>query len=137
MEGNEADGTRKHFSLLIACERSTVSVNSANATVSVVRPATNGLRGIENRGLTDYPNVAVVRSRAPIRRPSCYPLTIMDHASRYLLRCRGLPGTFFDGARNVFESLCRECGLPDRLRTDNGAPFASIGVGGLSRMSMW
>lgn len=67
----------------------------------------------------------------------CYPLTIMDHASRYLLRCHGLPGTSFDGARNVFEHLFRECGLPDRLRTDNGAPFASIGVGGLSRLSLW
>jgi transposase InsO family protein len=60
----------------------------------------------------------------------CYPLTIMDHASRYLLRCHGLAGTSFDGARAVFEALFRECGLPGRLRTDNGAPFASIGVGG-------
>lgn len=67
----------------------------------------------------------------------CYPLTIMDHASRYLLRCHGLAGTSFDDARTVFESLFRECGLPDRLRTDNGAPFASIGVGGLSRLSLW
>lgn len=61
----------------------------------------------------------------------------MDYASRYLLRCHGLAGTSFDGARTVFETLFRECGLPERIRTDNGAPFARIGAGGLSRLSLW
>jgi hypothetical protein len=61
----------------------------------------------------------------------------MDHASRYLLGCQGLPGTRFDEARNEFERLFREFGLPDRIRTDNGVPFASLGVGNLSRLSVW
>ena len=67
----------------------------------------------------------------------CYPLTVMDHASRYLLGCQGLPGTRFEETRAVFERLFREYGLPERIRTDNGVPFASLGVGNLSRLSVW
>lgn len=67
----------------------------------------------------------------------CYPLTIMDHASRYLLACHGLTGTRFTETQAIFERLFREYGLPERIRTDNGVPFASLGVGGLSRLSVW
>ena len=67
----------------------------------------------------------------------CYPLTVMDHASRYLLGCHGLQGTRHEDTRQVFERLFREYGLPERIRTDNGVPFASIGVGNLSRLSVW
>lgn len=67
----------------------------------------------------------------------CYPLTIMDHASRFLLGCEGLPGTRHEQTQQVFERLFQEYGLPQRIRTDNGVPFASIGVGNLSRLSVW
>ncbi len=67
----------------------------------------------------------------------CYPLTVMDHASRYLLACQGLTGTHRRETQTIFERLFRQYGLPDRLRTDNGVPFASIGPGGLSRLSIW
>lgn len=67
----------------------------------------------------------------------CYPLTVMDHASRYLLGCEGLEGTRFQETRAVFEQLFRQYGLPSRMRTDNGVPFASMGTGGLSRLSVW
>lgn len=67
----------------------------------------------------------------------CYPLTVMDHASRYLLACDGRTGTSLSEARQSFERLFREYGLPERLRTDNGVPFATTGVGGLSRLSIW
>lgn len=67
----------------------------------------------------------------------CYPLTVMDHASRYLLDCRSLPGTRGQDTRMVFERLFRRNGLPQRLRTDNGVPFASVGTAGLSRLSIW
>jgi transposase InsO family protein len=67
----------------------------------------------------------------------CYPLTVMDHASRYLLCCQGLGGTRFIEAQAIFERLFREYGLPERMRTDNGVPFASPGPGGLSRLSIW
>ena len=67
----------------------------------------------------------------------CYPLTVMDHASRYLLVCHGLPGTRFNETQAIFEQAFRRYGLPERLRTDNGVPFASLGVGGLSQLSVW
>ena len=54
----------------------------------------------------------------------CYPLTIMDHASRYLLSCRGLEGTRLNETRAVFEQLFKAHGLPERLRTDNGVPVS-------------
>lgn len=67
----------------------------------------------------------------------CYPLTVMDHASRYLLACEGLNSTKTAEAMPVFERLFREHGLPARIRSDNGVPFASTGVGGLSQLSIW
>lgn len=67
----------------------------------------------------------------------CYPLTVMDHQSRYLLSCQGCPGTRFSETRAVFERLFCEYGLPRRIRTDNGVPFASRAAGGLSRLAIW
>ena len=67
----------------------------------------------------------------------CYPLTVQDGASRYLLGCQGLLEPTIEGSRPVFERLFRRYGLPDRLRTDNGAPFASSALGRLSTLSVW
>ena len=67
----------------------------------------------------------------------CYPLTITDAFSRYLLRCQGMPRPCTASTRSIFESAFREYGLPEVIRSDNGAPFASRAIGGLSRLSMW
>ena len=67
----------------------------------------------------------------------CYPLTVQDGFSRYLLACQGLSGTTYAGSRRVFTRLFREFGLPERMRTDNGTPFASMALGRLSRLSVW
>ena len=67
----------------------------------------------------------------------CYPLTVQDGASRYLLGCHGLLEPTIEGSWPVFERLFRRYGLPDRLRTDNGAPFASSALGRLSTRSVW
>jgi putative transposase len=67
----------------------------------------------------------------------CYPLTLTDACSRMLLRCTALPSTKVVGVRPIFEQAFRELGLPERIRTDNGSPFASRGAGGLSRLSIW
>lgn len=67
----------------------------------------------------------------------CYPLTVMDHKSRFLFDCRGFNGTTLKQTKAVFGTLFREYGLPWRIRTDNGVPFASPSAGGLSRLSMW
>ncbi len=67
----------------------------------------------------------------------CYPLTVMDHQSRYLLACRNFDGTKHEPTRKAFELLFREYGMPWRIRTDNGVPFASRSAGGLSELSKW
>ncbi len=68
----------------------------------------------------------------------CYPLTITDQMSRYLLACEGLESTKEITAFEVFERTFREFGLPGAIRTDNGIPFASPhALFGLSRLSLW
>ena len=67
----------------------------------------------------------------------CYPLTVHDGFSRYLLGCQGLGGTTHVGSRKVFTRLFQEFGLPERIRTDNGVPFASMALGRLSQLSIW
>jgi hypothetical protein len=61
----------------------------------------------------------------------------MDHHSRYLLCCQGFEGPRFRETQAAFEQLFERYGLPERIRTDNGPPFASQAAGGLSRLSVW
>ena len=71
-------------------------------------------------------------------RRYCYPLTITDHVSRFLLACEGLETTRESYAFSVFERVFREYGLPRAMRTDNGAPFAAPnGLFNLSKLSVW
>ncbi len=71
-------------------------------------------------------------------RRYCYPLTITDFASRYLLCCDALESTKEMYAFSVFERAFRDFGLPQAIRTDNGVPFASASAFfGLSRLSVW
>lgn len=67
----------------------------------------------------------------------CYPLTITDNMSRYLLACKGLYSPCYAGTQPWFEWVFREFGLPEAIRTDNGTPFAGRGITGLSRLSVW
>ena len=71
-------------------------------------------------------------------RRYCYPLTITDFASRYLLTCEALSTTKARYAFAAFERTFKEVGLPRAIRTDNGAPFASAhALYGLSKLSVW
>jgi hypothetical protein len=67
----------------------------------------------------------------------CFPFTMTDNSSRYLLIVRALKGTSGAGVRPCFEHAFREYGLPEAIRTDNGTPFAGWGLGRLSRLSVW
>lgn len=64
------------------------------------------------------------------------PFTVMDAYSRFLLCCQKLPANNRDHTWAVFDKLFREFGLPLRIRSDNGPPFASLGAGRLSRLSI-
>jgi len=65
------------------------------------------------------------------------PLTISDAHSRYLLRCQAVEKTDTARVSAIFEAAFREYGMPQAIRTDNGAPFASRAVAGLSRLAVW
>jgi putative transposase len=67
----------------------------------------------------------------------CYPLTLSDGASRFFLCCQGLSAPTYVQSRGQWERVFREYGLPSAIRTDNGEPFGSCGLGGLSRLSLW
>lgn len=73
----------------------------------------------------------------PVGDARCHPLTITDGFSRYLLCCRALPRPLFAPVQATFERVFREFGVPDAIRTDNGAPFATLAPGGLSRLAVW
>ena len=65
------------------------------------------------------------------------PLTISDAHSRYLFRCQAVEKTDTARVQAIFEAVFREYGMPEAIRTDNGAPFASTAIAGLSRLAVW
>jgi hypothetical protein len=68
----------------------------------------------------------------------CYPLTVMDSYSRYVLAIVGMHKPTYEGTKAVFEALFEEYGLPDYIHTDNGEPFASaVSLSRLTRLSVW
>jgi transposase InsO family protein len=67
----------------------------------------------------------------------CYPLTLRDAFSRFVLRCDALLQPTHDATRRRFERAFAEYGLPTRIRSDNGSPFASPGLARVSRLSLW
>jgi hypothetical protein len=66
----------------------------------------------------------------------CDPLTLSDGYSRYLLRCQIVPRPTGEAVWPIFDAAFREFGLPQRVRSDNGSPFASLGAGGLSSLAV-
>lgn len=67
----------------------------------------------------------------------CYPLTVTDQFSRFILGCEGMAAISDEEAREAFEGIFRERGLPLAIRSDNGTPFASTGLAGLTRLSVY
>lgn len=68
---------------------------------------------------------------------TCYPLTLRDAHSRYVLRCDALSGPLLAPTQHRLARAFADYGLPERIRSDNGAPFAGHGLGRLSRLSVW
>jgi transposase InsO family protein len=104
------------------------------------RPATRRPYAIPPAAAWTAPNIvwcADFKGWARISSQACHPLTITDGFSRYLLRCDALHDPRTEPVRQAFAASFREYGLPLRIRTDNGSPFASKTVGGLSRLSVW
>jgi transposase InsO family protein len=99
----------------------------ATGTALSAGEAPNDLWGVDYKGEFKLGNGAY-----------CYPLTVSDHASRYLLLCEALESTREDLAFMAFERLFHERGLPAAIRSDNGVPFASANaLFNLSKLSVW
>jgi transposase InsO family protein len=123
----------------------------ARSTVNAILEREGLLQKRRPRRASPHPGAAPLESTAPNQVwPAdfkgqfktgdgvfCYPLTVTDHFSRAVLLCRGLPSTKTADARPAFLALFRELGLPDAIRTDNGAPFASTALHGLSPLNIW
>ena len=67
----------------------------------------------------------------------CYPLTVTDNYSRYILGCQALSGTLLEPTKATFTRLFKEHGLPRSIKTDNGVPFSAPTLGRLSRLAVW
>ena len=95
-------------------------------------PLSEGL-GPNDLWCTDYKGEFMLGDRH-----YCYPLTVTDHASRYLLLCEAMESNAAKPAFTAFERLFKERGLPRAIRSDNGVPFASPnGLFNLSKLSVW
>lgn len=70
-------------------------------------------------------------------RTRCEPLTVCDLFSHYIIACKGQPNQQFKGTLRTCRKFMRHYGLPEVIRVDNGAPFASRALGGLSQLSVW
>ena len=73
----------------------------------------------------------------PVGGERCHPLTISDGYSRFLIKCQAMLRPLSNPSQKIFEAAFKEYGLPDSIRTDNGAPFSTLAPGGLSRLSIW
>lgn len=67
----------------------------------------------------------------------CDPLTVCDRFSHYVIGCQARENQQFKGTLSACKKLMRYYGLPEIIRVDNGTPFASVGLGGLSQLSVW
>jgi putative transposase len=67
----------------------------------------------------------------------CYPLTIQDEYSRFMIACTAMYNTQHGGVFKAFKKAFKEYGLPEYIKSDNGAPFATVGLGRVSRLSIW
>ena len=95
-------------------------------------PLSEGL-GTNDLWCTDYKGEFMARCKR-----YCYPLTVTDHASRYLLLCEAMESNAEKPAFTAFERLFRERGLPRAIRSDNGVAFASPNrLFNLSELSVW
>jgi hypothetical protein len=72
-----------------------------------------------------------------IGRTRCYPLTVTDSYSRFIIACVALTGTETAAVKRALHTVFDQYGLPDAIRSDNGSPFSSRGVAGLSTLSVW
>jgi transposase InsO family protein len=136
----EAFLKREHTSITVPARSTIASLLKKHGLVTARKPRRRTPASNQPLAAATAPNVVWCtdfKGKFRVDRRYCHPLTISDANSRYLLRCTPLEGERMEAAKSVFEGAFREYGLPLRMRSDNGVPFASSAVGGLSRLSVW
>jgi transposase InsO family protein len=123
----------------------------ARSTINAILDRKGKLRKQRRRRKWEHPGAAALITERPnqvwpvdfkgqfrtLDGRYCYPLTVSDHYSRSVLLCKALPSVRTKGAKPAFRRLFREIGLPEAIRSDNGAPFASTGIHGLCELNVW
>lgn len=131
---------REHPGMAVPARSTISALLKRHGLVQGRRPRRRTPAATQPLAAATAPNVvwcADFKGKFRVNRRYCHPLTISDAASRYLLRCEPLEGERLEASKAVFEAAFREFGLPLRIRSDNGTPFASASIGGLSRLSVW
>lgn len=130
---------RKHPQLILPCTSTIGQILKRNGLIKKRRRRIYSAARGELREYTSPNSIwcADFKGHFPVGGKRCNPLTISDGFSRYLIRCEGLKRPLHGYVEPIFESAFREYGLPDAIRTDNGAPFSTLAPGGLSRLAIW
>ena len=122
----------------------------ARSTVNAILARHGKLRRNRRRARWQHPGAGPVQTERPNQvwpadfkghfklgnGSYCYPLTVTDHFSRKVLACRAFPTIRTDAVMQAVRALFRAHGLPEAIRTDNGAPFASRAICGLTALSV-
>lgn len=126
---------------LVLPSRSTIAeILKRNGMIEARRPRRRTPQSTFPLAAATAPNVVWCtdfKGKFRVEKRYCHPLTITDANSRFVLRCEPLENEDVATSKPVFESAFREYGLPLRMRSDNGVPFASTAIGGLSALSVW
>jgi putative transposase len=131
---------RKNSDLVLPVASTVGQILKRNGLIKKHRRRIYSAPNADTLRVYDAPNsvwCADFKGHFPVGGKRCNPLTISDGFSRFLIRCDGLKRPLHAFAQPVFESAFREFGLPDAIRTDNGAPFSTLAPGGLSRLAIW
>ena len=131
---------RRKPDLLLPVSSTVGEILKRNGLIKPRRRKTYSSNHAKKTGDYELPNstwCADFKGHFPVGGKRCHPLTISDGHSRYLLACKGLSRPQFDGVQRGFEEVFKEYGLPDRIRTDNGAPFSTLAPAGLSKLAVW
>lgn len=130
----------KHPTLALPAPSTMSAILKRNGLVQERRPRRRTPQSTFPLAVATAPNVVWCtdfKGKFRVNRKYCNPLTISDACSRFVLRSEPLETVRVDTSKKVFIEAFQEFGLPLRMRSDNGCPFASTGIGGLSLLSVW
>lgn len=126
--------------LVLPSESTFAAVFKRNGLVKPRRKRSKSTPYTAPLGHAQYPNAVWAmdfKGDFSVGRTRCYPLTITDSYSRFVIACVSLTNTRAETVKRALHRVFDEYGLPEAIRTDNGSPFSSRGVAGLSTLSVW